>query len=70
MVDELYHRANPRSSLRQIARFVAEIQRFICDRATPPIRNYSLKALLCTRMVFLHTTHELEINEMALSGAV
>ena len=37
MVDKLYHRANPRSSLRPIARFVVEIQRFVCDRATPPI---------------------------------
>ena len=34
MVDKLYHRANPRSSLRPI---VVEIQRFVCDRATPPI---------------------------------
>ena len=37
MVDRLYHRANPRSSLRPIARFVVEIQRVVCDRATPPI---------------------------------
>ena len=37
MVDKLYHRANPRSSLRPIVRFVVEIQRFVCDRATPPI---------------------------------
>ena len=37
MVDNLYHRANPRSSLRPIARFVVEIQRFVCDRATPLI---------------------------------
>ena len=37
MVDKLYHRANPRSSLRPIARFVVEIQHFVCDRATPPI---------------------------------
>ena len=37
MVDKLYHRANSRSSLRPIARFVVEIQRFVCDRATPPI---------------------------------
>ena len=37
MVDKLYHRANPRSSLRPIAHFVVEIQRFVCDRATPPI---------------------------------
>ena len=36
MVDKLYHEANPRSS-RPIARFVVEIQRFLCDRATPPI---------------------------------
>ena len=37
MVDKLYHRANPRSSLRPIVCFVVEIQRFVCDRATPPI---------------------------------
>ena len=37
MVDKLYHRANPHSSLRLIARFVVEIQRFVCDLATPPI---------------------------------
>ena len=32
-----YHRANSRSSSRSIMRFVVEIQRFVCDRATPPI---------------------------------
>ena len=37
MVDKLYHRINPRSSLRPIAHFVVEIQRFVCDRATPQI---------------------------------
>ena len=37
MVDKLYHRADPHSRLRQIARFVVKIQRFVCDRATPPI---------------------------------
>ena len=37
MVDKLYHRANPRSSLRPMVRFVVEIQCFVCDRATPPI---------------------------------
>ena len=37
MVDKLYHRANQRSSLRPIAHFVVEIQRFVCDCATPPI---------------------------------
>ena len=37
MVDKLYHRANPRSSFRPTVRFVMEIQRFVCDRATPPI---------------------------------
>ena len=37
MVDKLYHRANPCSSLWPIARFVVEIQRFVCDRATLPI---------------------------------
>ena len=39
MVDKLYHRANPRSSLRLIARFVVEIHRFVCDCATPPINE-------------------------------
>ena len=36
-VDKLYHRANPCSSLRPIARLVVEIQRFVCDRTTHPI---------------------------------
>ena len=56
MVDKLYRRANPRSSLRPIVRLVVEIQRFVCNRATPQqSRNYELKALLCTRMAFPHT---------------
>ena len=29
--------SNPRSSLRPIVCLVVEIQRFVCDRATPPI---------------------------------
>ena len=37
MIDKLYHRANPRSSLRLIVRFVVEIQRFVCNRVIPPI---------------------------------
>ena len=37
MVDKLYHRANPLSSLRPIVCLVVEIQHFVCDRATPPI---------------------------------
>ena len=39
MVDKLYHRANPHSSFRPTVRLVMEIhvQRFVCDRATPPI---------------------------------
>ena len=37
MVDKLYHRANLRSSFRPNVRFVVKIQRFVCDRATPPI---------------------------------
>ena len=36
MVDKLYHRANPHSTFRPIARFV-EIQHFAYDRAIPPI---------------------------------
>ena len=36
LVDKLYHRSiDP--SLRPIACFVVEIQRFVCDRASPPI---------------------------------
>ena len=30
-------RTNLRSSLRTIVHFVMEIQRFVCDRATPPV---------------------------------
>ena len=37
MVDKVYHKANLRSSFRLIARFIVEIQCFVCDRATPPI---------------------------------
>ena len=37
MVDKLYHRANPHSSLRLITCFVVEIQCFVCDRTTPLI---------------------------------
>ena len=37
MVDKLYHRANPCSSLRPIVRFVVDIQRFVYDHATPSI---------------------------------
>ena len=37
MVDKLYHRSKPRSSLRPIVCLVVEIQCFVCDRVTPPI---------------------------------
>ena len=37
MVDKLYRRANLHSISRLITRFVAEIQRFVCNRTTPPI---------------------------------
>ena len=37
MVDKLYHRPNPRSSFRLIARFDVEIQRFVCNCATHSI---------------------------------
>ena len=37
MVDKPYHRANSHSSPRPIARFAEELQRFVCDRTTPPI---------------------------------
>ena len=52
MVDKLYHRANPCSSLRPIARFVVEIQRFVCDRATPSIvesKGIAFRILRVTR---------------------
>ena len=35
MVDKLYHRANPGSAFRLIVHFVVEIQRFVCNHATP-----------------------------------
>jgi hypothetical protein len=60
MVDKLYHRANARSSFRQIARFTVELQRFVCDRATPPIIEKLRPE--GTRMAFPHTTREPEIN--------
>ena len=63
MVDKLYHRANPRSSFRPIARFVVEIQCFVCDCATPPIiEKLRSKGVVCTRLAFPHTTREPEIN--------
>ena len=37
MVDKLYHRANPCSSLGPIVCLVVEIQHFVCNRAIPPI---------------------------------
>jgi hypothetical protein len=43
MVDKLYHRANPRSSFRQIARLAVELHRFVCDRATPPIMEITTR---------------------------
>jgi hypothetical protein len=35
--DKLYPTANLRSSFRPIAHFAVDLQRFVCDRATPPI---------------------------------
>ena len=37
ILPELYHRANPRLCFRSTVLFVVEIERFVCDRATPPI---------------------------------
>ena len=37
MVDKTYHTVNPHLSFRPTVRLVVEIQRFVCDRATPPI---------------------------------
>ena len=68
-VDKLYHRANPRSSLRSIACFVVEIQRFVCDRATPPIIE-KLRSNGCTRMAFPHTTVTRKSIKWTLGGAV
>ena len=41
--ENLYHRANLRPNLRQIARFALEIERFVCDRATS-IENEKLRS--------------------------
>ena len=55
MVDKLYHRANPHSSLRPIVCLVVEVQRFVCDRATPPIiEKLRSKGVAIQRMAFLH----------------
>ena len=63
MIDKLYHRANPRSSLRPIACFAEELQYFICDRVTlPMIKKYGLNALLCTRMASPYTMHIPKVN--------
>ena len=37
LISSSIYRPNPRSSLRTIARFIVEMQRFVCDRATPPM---------------------------------
>ena len=50
MVDKLYHRASLHSSFRLIVHFAVELQRFVCDRATPPI----IKKLL-SEGVAMHT---------------
>ena len=34
------------------------------------MRNYGLKALLCTRMGFPNTTCELEINQVVMGGTI
>ena len=34
ILEKLYHRASLPPSLRQIAHFALELERFICDRAT------------------------------------
>ena len=46
--DKLYHRANSNSSLRPIARFTEELQRFVCDCATPPIIEKLRKSIKWT----------------------
>ena len=48
-------------SFRPTVRFNVEIQHFGCDHTPPPIID-GPKALLCTRMAFLHTMHEMEIS--------
>ena len=37
--DKLYPRANLPPSLRPIARFALELERFVCDRATPTMNE-------------------------------
>ena len=57
--EQLYHRANLPQSLRPIAQ---QLERFVHDDATPTeTKNYSLKAFLCTCIVFPYT-REPEIN--------
>ncbi len=64
MVDKLHHTANPRTSLRPIARFTMELQSFVYDRATPPIIEYLRPkgVAMHARMAFPHATHESEID--------
>ena len=70
MVDKLYHRANLHSSFKPITHFAVEIQRFVCNRATPPIIEILWsKGIALHVYAVLHTMCEPEINYMALGGA-
>ena len=71
MVNELYHRADPHSSSRPISRFVAKIERFVCDHPTPQaIEKLRSKGVAMHTYGIPHTTPEQEINYMALGWAV
>ena len=63
MADKLYHRANPRSSFRPCALGCGDTALLFAITPHPQqSRYYGPKALLCTRMTFLHTTRDPEIN--------
>ena len=72
MINKLYHRANPYSSFKPIARFVVEIQHFVCDRTTPPTieKLWSKGAAVHMYDVSAYTTREPEINSIVRGGAV
>ena len=56
-----YPRANSPASLRPIMRFALERAHFVCDRATC-IESEKLQSEGVTRIAFLYTTCEPEIN--------
>ena len=51
---------------RPIMHFVVEIQRFICDHATPS--NYDPKALLCMHAYGISAYHAIPRNQLNAPG--